>query len=497
MYKIAEKARKGMKDKISRLMKSAKSVDASGYPVEGSDPLNADVKTGMRPVSRRAYKRGGKVHGDKVAHMGRKPRKKRESGGPAKLDEVMPAPTTPVPTNPRYGKEAVDKAIDSSNRSGRKISRREAQKIHSLLRGRYKAGGKALSADGLANLNQKEANEEREGKKHTGGLKRGGRAARASGGRSDESKPRLRLVRTHTGEGGGKAKVYKDHDWNEYRVKFYRPDGSPLGGDSDHHTDDADDAHSTAQGELKRKGWRRGGKALVSAAVHKHEKAKHPGAKPTKLATGGVPAGMKDSRVMRSRRKGDRKNPYRRDDEMDGMSDIGARPARMAASRLAQIAMSNPEDERLMRKKGGKALDGEEQGTRPTGGRLARKTGGRTKGTHVNVIINTEPKKPPVGAPPPAMMGPPPGAGMPPPGLPPGGPMPPPPGPMGGPPPGLMGGPPGMGGPPPGMPMPRKRGGRTVGKPGHRSYRSAADMDAGAGSGLGRLEKAEIQKRKG
>jgi hypothetical protein len=37
-------------------------------------------------------------------------------------------------------------------------------------------------------------------------------------------------------------------------------------------------------------------------------------------------------------------------------------------------------------------------------------------------------------------------------------------------------------------PMGRKAGGKV--------YRSYKDMDAGAGSGLGRLEKAEIQKRK-
>jgi len=48
--------------------------------------------------------------------------------------------------------------------------------------------------------------------------------------------------------------------------------------------------------------------------------------------------------------------------------------------------------------------------------------------------------------------------------------------------------PPGMPMPPPGMPMPRKAGGR--------AYRSYKDMDAGAGSGLGRLEKTEIQEHK-
>jgi hypothetical protein len=121
-------------------------------------------------------------------------------------------------------------------------------------------------------------------------------------------------------------------------------------------------------------------------------------------------------------------------------------------------------------------------GDRPEGGRLPRKSGGRAgkgKGkTNINIIIGAQEK--PQGGPPMPM--PPPG------GRPPGIPVAVPPAGAGGPPQGAapmpMPMPQQM---PPQQPMPRKAGGRT--------YRSYKDMDAGAMSGLGRLEKSEIQKR--
>jgi len=147
-------------------------------------------------------------------------------------------------------------------------------------------------------------------------------------------------------------------------------------------------------------------------------------------------------------------------------------------------------------KKGGKVMEGNYTGgTRPTGGRIAKKAGGRAKGK-TNIIISINPgagaaqqqgMMPPGNLPPGAGMRPgagampvpvagPPGAGAPPPmSMPVPVPMP-----MGA----GAGGPP-M--PPPGA-MPRKAGGR--------AYRSYKDMDAGAGSGLGRLEKTEIQEHK-
>jgi hypothetical protein len=73
-----------------------------------------------------------------------------------------------------------------------------------------------------------------------------------------EEKPNLRLLKTHTGPKGHMAKVYKDKDWGEHRVKFFSPEGKHMS-DSDYHTDDMSDANDTAKGQLGR--FKKGGVA--------------------------------------------------------------------------------------------------------------------------------------------------------------------------------------------------------------------------------------------
>ena len=113
MNDMAKAARAAMKKKAFLMGGKGEpheKVDASSWTPP--EMLAATSQTGMRPISKRQYKAGGKVHGEKaVHHAGRKPRK---------------------------------------------------------------SGGRALTPDNLINRNAKEANEERVGTKHIGGLKRGG-----------------------------------------------------------------------------------------------------------------------------------------------------------------------------------------------------------------------------------------------------------------------------------------------------------------------------------
>lgn len=56
-------------------------------------------------------------------------------GDEACLVEYIGSGMMGVPKSPAYNREAVDEAIESSNRAGRRISGREARAIHGLLKG--------------------------------------------------------------------------------------------------------------------------------------------------------------------------------------------------------------------------------------------------------------------------------------------------------------------------------------------------------------------------
>ena len=408
MSKATERAR-AKAHRITRTDPQGAKVDASGYTPP--DALDADVKTGMRPISRRQFKKGGKVvghvHGEHAKHhAGRKPRK---------------------------------------------------------------SGGKALSADSLINRNAKEANAERDGSKHVGGFNKGGRAhpderedralvkkmvkgnaltGKADGG--EISKPSMyHVIDRHTGnvvgkfKNGAAASRFLDKKDNEYGA--YRYDRKPI------------------YEEDERAGRKHGGR--------------------THLADGGTGS---DGVVLAP------------PTEMPQMEKL--RALRAAAKRMTPDVTNEPTDAFTERKRGGRAehgpgcgchkchggvakkrggslsvSDGKLEGTRPTGGRMARKDGGRAKGkTNINIIIGTgkggqeSQMQPPTMPPrPPAMpvAVPPPGAGAP----------------MGGGMPPMPMPPPGAGGPPGGMPpmMGRKTGGRVA----------EAKMEFGAGGGKGRLEK--------
>jgi hypothetical protein len=438
MSEMSKAARAAMKAKASRMGGKGDpktKVDASSW--SPPEMMNTDMKTGMRPLTRRAYRKGGKVIEGSPTAM-RADRKQRKAGGRSLVTDLInrndkKANLAREGGDAHVGGYKSGGDVEQDKKMIRKALRQHAENLHDGAKEdiKLKKGGPAHKGEGgsiglldalmpFVSIGKRLIGGKNEG------LKSGGRTKKADGGKMDPNAKMTPYQIANLDKMAAEAE--KQPMPRDVSNTPLPPSGRRIAG------------RYTKGGRTKKDS---GGKAI-------------PGDAPTR----GYAPGKSST------------------DNYEDMPPRG--PKYESIDALIK-------DKGIGKKSGGGTYYG---GTRPTGGRMPkaaggraeRKSGGRTKGkTNIVISINAGkpddqqammPKMPtpsPMPVPPIAPPGM--GGGMPPMPMPPPGP------------------PPGLGGPPDMPPMPRKSGGRAA-------YKSFKDMDAGALGGMGRLEKVEIEHGK-
>lgn len=455
MSEQSKMARAAMKAKAKRMASGdpGAKVDASSWsPPEG---LNADKQTGLRPVSPRQFKRGGKLKG-KAAAM-RADRKPRKSGGAAMAEK----------------NEVNDKI----------------------------------------NRNVKEANAEKFGKPHEGGMKRGGKAKRpgkafggpmmgagagmaprpamaAPGGMGGYGAPRAPIAGTSAAEMGNNAipvapqmpaapvpqapagPQYSPYMQQMLAQQQARPPMQPP--TSPPPTFPPPSGLQSASPLSQQQ--------MIQAVANQAPPNAQAMSQQQQLGQmlSQLPPGVL-AQIQQRMGQMHPPSPYGSQGMLQGLGGQGTFGGNTALS--------------VPRKSGGgvnsKGGSNYLAGTRPTGGRIARASGGKTGGKgKTNIIIAVNPGGS-MGGDPMQAQAPRQQMQVPVPAPPQGVPMQMPAGPPPGP-------PPGAGAPPPAQMMPRKSGGRALANSlPKKSAGSYKDMTAGSLGGIGKLQKASIAEKQG
>jgi hypothetical protein len=580
MSDMAKQARAAMKAKASKLTTADphQKVDSSTWTPP--EPLNTEAKTGLRPISRRAFKKGGKVMGSKPKmNLGKATRGGNKPLTPdnfankdVKAANEERAGIKHVGALKRGGKAMRkgrdaggrsdfhdENAVPNPNRKSMMASKPEDEAISPAMAARMQA---IMDADARKSR-EYEARERAKRDYEVTGQKRGGKVKKAGGGALAGAQ---KMMQDAQQTAGVPSATLGFTGIKKGSLSPMRATGLKKGGTAKH--DDVKQDMALIKKMIKpaamRKGRDGGGRlsestraAQASRDAYDARVASRKASKDlhnyvatpefdSKLAQAESIA--ENSKVMRERANNIGKQTgygsFSGDPEINSGQDyerlrnspfIGTyrSNASQTPSAYEEAMKRGGKAKRAARKEGGGVFTGTSYpgkipGVVP-GGRIARATGGKTKGkgkTNINIVIAAGK---PAGQ---DMMGPPPGMDAGPQGLP-----------IPVPPPGAGGMPMGGGAPMPmppmpmpaapagGPPMARKAGGRITKvassykdmeagaaggegrlqktdiakkhkgapafKAGGKVYKSYKDMDAGSASGLGRLEKTEIQKRKG